>query len=110
MRKSTIIRFLRGNIEKSGSLWGGRRGCIFCREAEAKLLFRDVRDVCQVCPLWDYAPKPEFEHYGAECFNLKYKGEKLVVLDSRLTGNKPALRAMLNGLINEYKNKGGRHK
>jgi len=98
MKKSTIILCVKENIESYGSLFGGTVGCVLCNEAKKrKALFWNS---CDACSLWDYFPKPKYEGFESPCGKIKYKGERLCVLDMRLEGNKPALRAVLNGLVN----------
>jgi len=100
MRKSTIIRFVKNNIEKYGSFCN-LSNCKLCAEAQKRMSPPDWL-ACKVCPLWDYIPKPKCRSYQASCANLKYNGKALFEIEMRLEGNKPALRALLNGLIKHF--------
>jgi len=101
MKKSTIIQFIKNNIEKYGSFSGGLHSCKLCIEADKRTSPTEYF-TCKYCPLWDYLPKPKFCGLEAACSHLKYKGEAVFTIESRLEGNKPALRAFLRGLINFY--------
>jgi len=106
MRKSTIIRFVKNNIERYGSLFCRKAfelscGCMLCWEADKRFdpnnTYHYGRCRCVACPLWDYIPTNEYS-----CGWISYKGETLNTIDFKLRGNKPALRALLNGLIKHF--------
>jgi len=99
MKEATIIRYVKGNIESRGSLFGGLSDCILC--AEAKLRKPAFCNICEVCSLWDFISKPKCDITPA-CGWISYKGEPLLVWENKLAGNKPALRALLNGLVNHF--------
>jgi len=108
MKVSAIIRCIKRNIEKYGSLYGIPDDCILCKGAQKRAsqtdwkVFEMVLE-CDLCPLWNHITRPSGRY--SECSDILYKGAKLFASDYFLNGNKPALRALLNGLINAF-NKG----
>jgi len=101
MNKTAIIRFLRNNISNHGSLYGHPLDCALCDVAMARK-GTSCGSSCAWCPLWDHMPRPEWPTYICGCDQIKYKGKNLHVLNSRLAGNRPALRALLKGLDNYF--------
>jgi len=71
-----------------------------CHEAEderwTRYLTLDIdEDVCDLCPLWNIFKQPlELKGSSNQCVNYLHKGKRLTELDSKLHGNKGALRAL----------------
>jgi len=102
MKKTTIIRCVKRNIEEYGSLFSKEMaGCVICKEADKRFnpdFDPDVYEgTCMDCPLWDYIPTSNYS-----CSGIVYKGRSLLAIDCILVGNRPALRALLNGLITRF--------
>jgi len=109
MKKSVIIRCVKRNIEKYGSLFSDKlTTCALCDVAGKRFNPNNShhygRCRCVACPLWDYISTSD-----NSCGWIRYKGKPLISIDSELEGNKPALRALLNGVINLFE-KGGLNK
>jgi len=99
MKKSVIISLVKRNIETYGSLYGDPFNCVLCKEAEKRKTSLGTSE-CNNCQLWDIMPKPP--GHRADCADIWHKGTTLYKFEHRLRGNKPALRALLNGLVNYF--------
>jgi len=101
--KENLINFVERNIKMHGSLFS-RFNCLLCSIAFNRRGHLSAYK-CNFCPLWDYVTMPELGcRTDAEsgCSIIRYKGNPLWVHNKKLRGNKPALLALLRGLINHF--------